>query len=90
MFTRGATGHKTARADIRKPVTAHWERSMGKNDGYLHVEISGHTEAGWVNLTTCETGRKATKQTMVTLDRDEATALRDWLSDLLAGPKAEG
>lgn len=71
----------------------HWKRF---GEGTAELKVEGHIGAGWVTIDAREsserdskTGRVSEKQTMLTLDRAAAEALRDTLNAILGGSARE-
>ena len=71
----------------------HWRRW---GEGMAFLEVSGHTaaDAKWVEMSAEEgyegdKGQWVNKKTMLTLDRAQAEALRDFLNAVLGGSSRE-
>jgi hypothetical protein len=87
--------HTIHRPDLNGPVkelrlhvedcTASWERY---GDGAAQVRVQAHAEMGWLSVEGYERGTKSKRETLISLSREQAYALRDFLNDTL--PKSEG
>lgn len=61
--------------------TPHWLK-YGK--GHAGLELTGHTEAGWVSVDASEYGDKSGKRTLFTLDAESVRELHAFLGEIVA------
>lgn len=60
--------------------TPSWKTYGG---GFARVEFEAHKAAGWLNIDATERCPQSAKRVMMTLDKEQAKALRDFLNENL-------